>query len=230
MSCSEGTPASSIAFKQRCGFLLDLIYFDEHRQEDAAEFMVNLLNRFAVETSIRLDTSTKVLNDNFFGNDSTIISDLFSMSMMYTRRCLHPQCHHQSSQTDSMAFPQLAIFPHPPEAAFSLKAGTRKSLHDMFRLETEGTEVIEEYKCARCCGKDDKRRARNQQGRAPLPPILVLTLKRFYNDDGGKWSRKVHTYVHFPIQGLDMKPFVSNELKAGATNPDHLKYDLFAVA
>mmetsp|Transcript_41768 Transcript_41768/g.83990 ORF Transcript_41768/g.83990 Transcript_41768/m.83990 type:complete len:134 (-) Transcript_41768:252-653(-) len=55
-----------------------------------------------------------------------------------------------------------------------------------------------------------------------LPKLLVLHLKRF-SDEG--WSReKVDTLVRFPVERLDMSPYVQGPQDGGTT------YDLYAVS
>lgn len=51
-----------------------------------------------------------------------------------------------------------------------------------------------------------------------VPPILIIHLKRFNN------SRKINTLVNFPIEGLDMKPYVKTH------QGRNLKYDLFGIS
>ena len=65
-----------------------------------------------------------------------------------------------------------------------------------------------------------------------LPDILVIQLKRFLYESSSFASRtgmpvaeKVTSLVHFPIEGLNMKPFVS-----GPCDESEAIYDLYAVS
>lgn len=57
--------------------------------------------------------------------------------------------------------------------------------------------------------------------------ILCLHLKRF------RWDKtcrtKVHTYIKFPMQSLDMSPYFDDEMKTQFVGKDTNMFDLIAV-
>ena len=57
-----------------------------------------------------------------------------------------------------------------------------------------------------------------------VPPVLVISLKRFKSSRGGYFKDKLTDKVDFPVQGLDLTQYVCN-------NPDNEKviYDLYGV-
>ncbi|CAF1415041.1 unnamed protein product [Adineta steineri] len=57
-----------------------------------------------------------------------------------------------------------------------------------------------------------------------LPSVLIVQLKRFIDDNG--YTRKLDTYVDFPINGLDLTKFYSHEI----SYPTNMMYDLIAVS
>jgi ubiquitin C-terminal hydrolase len=62
-----------------------------------------------------------------------------------------------------------------------------------------------------------------------LPPVLYIQLKRFSFDS--LMGEKNDSLVHFPIDGLDLSPWVVNpESKSQSQSESHCVYDLFAVS
>ncbi|KAF8923656.1 Ubiquitin carboxyl-terminal hydrolase 33, partial [Dissophora ornata] len=85
---------------------------------------------------------------------------------------------------------------------------------------TEELTGEDRYRCTQCDALNDCRKTfRITQ----LPETLCIHLKRFRYDS---YSSKINTYVQFPLEDLDMTPFVKS------TDPNELKttkYDLYAM-
>ena len=58
-----------------------------------------------------------------------------------------------------------------------------------------------------------------------VPKIMIVSLKRFRNGFGG--GQKIDTLVKFPLEGLDMRPFV---LLPEQRNAPELIYDCFGIS
>eukprot|EP00457_Paulinella_chromatophora_P001305 gb/GEZN01001307.1/.p1 GENE.gb/GEZN01001307.1/~~gb/GEZN01001307.1/.p1 ORF type:complete len:930 (+),score=171.77 gb/GEZN01001307.1/:25-2814(+) len=85
------------------------------------------------------------------------------------------------------------------------------------------TETLPESEAWYCSDCKKHQTADKQMTLWSLPDILILHLKRFSYDRIGR--EKITTYVDFPMQGLDMGPWLVNpEEKENAI------YDLFAVS
>lgn len=57
---------------------------------------------------------------------------------------------------------------------------------------------------------------------APLPQILCIHLKRFRHEV--MYSFKISSHVSFPLEGLDLRPFLAKECTSQITT-----YDLLSV-
>jgi ubiquitin carboxyl-terminal hydrolase 4/11/15 len=57
-----------------------------------------------------------------------------------------------------------------------------------------------------------------------LPPVLVIQLKRFTNENG--YRRKLDTFVNFPLNELNLNDFLSDERSCA----NNAIYDLFAIS
>lgn len=95
-------------------------------------------------------------------------------------------------------------------------------IYDCLRAFTEVEYLAgdEAYHCPQC---NKKRKAQKQLLLNRPPEILVLHLKRF--SFHVYLREKVVTFVKYPLQGLDLQPFVANFAR-GYLEP---KYDLFAT-
>eukprot|EP00501_MAST-03F_sp_TOSAG23-6_P000861 GSMAST32.ASY1.ANO1.897.1 assembled CDS len=99
------------------------------------------------------------------------------------------------------------------------------SCFSAFAAEEQLDEQNEWY-----CNKCKKHvRAYKQLGLWSVPEIFIVGLKRFHYSQG--WRKhsvtrdKISSMVDFPLEGLDLSPFVMS-----ATNDDDYIYDLFAVS
>ena len=62
-----------------------------------------------------------------------------------------------------------------------------------------------------------------------VPKVLIISLKRFKASKSryGFGGQKIDTLVDFPLEGLDMRPFV---LMPEQRNSDNLLYDCFGIS
>lgn len=89
------------------------------------------------------------------------------------------------------------------EARQALRCGV--SLGDCLQEYTR-EETLELESCWRCgvCRKQCRGRRREQLWK--LPDVLVVHIKRFLA--AGRWRDKIRTRVDFPLEGLDMSPWL----------------------
>jgi len=57
-----------------------------------------------------------------------------------------------------------------------------------------------------------------------LPEILVVHLKRFCYKNGKSYREKIESFIHYPIEGLDLSKYLKAETK------ENVIYDLYAVS
>ncbi|KAG7309478.1 hypothetical protein JYU34_005446 [Plutella xylostella] len=98
----------------------------------------------------------------------------------------------------------------------------RCTLQDCLNLYLHG-ETIPGWNCPNC---NEKRDAVKKLDISRLPPILVIHFKRFYVDPKEYMCnayRKKQTYIDFPLEDLDMRPFSLH----GSSNQ---LYNLYAVS
>ncbi|KAH8359256.1 hypothetical protein KR093_005342 [Drosophila rubida] len=86
-------------------------------------------------------------------------------------------------------------------------------------------EKIYGWNCPKC---NTKRDAIKKLDISKLPPVLVVHLKRFYADpsNNGAYVKK-QNYVQFPLENLDMKPYIAR-VESRASTPK--SYRLYAVS
>lgn len=108
------------------------------------------------------------------------------------------------------------------ELRHGLRSGvTLESCLDEFTKE-ETLDEDEGWRCSKC--KELKRGSTRTQ-LWKLPDILVIYIKRFQSS--GRWRDKIRTKVDFPLEGLDLAPWLDSG--AGRLGPGDAVYDLFGV-
>ncbi|KAG0352314.1 Ubiquitin carboxyl-terminal hydrolase 33 [Podila minutissima] len=85
---------------------------------------------------------------------------------------------------------------------------------------TEELTGEDRYRCTQCDALNDCRKTFKI---TQLPETLCIHLKRFRYDS---YSSKINTYVQFPMEDLDMLPFLKSTDQAELQNS---KYDLYAM-
>ncbi|KAH8921304.1 cysteine proteinase, partial [Atractiella rhizophila] len=104
---------------------------------------------------------------------------------------------------------------------------------DLF-VKEEIMEKGDAWNCPKC---ETQRKATKHLTLSKLPEVLVIHLKRF--SFKGPFTDKLETQVHYPLQDLDMTPYLPptptlNEcsvwnLPPECAKPQSLHYDLFGV-
>ena len=63
------------------------------------------------------------------------------------------------------------------------------------------------------------------------PEFLIIQMKRFAHTRGGMFgSRKLGDFVDFPVNGLDMTPYLIENQDAGKDKKSKVMYDLYGVS
>lgn len=173
--------------------------FRNARQEDAHEYMVNLL-----ESMHKCCLPSGVPSESPTAYEKSLVHKIFGGRLRSQVRCL--ECSHCSDTFDPFLDLSLEIF-----KADSLQ----KALNSFTAPELlDGGE--RQYQCQRC---KEKVRACKQLTVHKAPHVLTIHLKRFRAHDPGQ---KIDKKVYYGST-LDMKPFVSGSYEGG------LKYTLYGV-
>ena len=111
-------------------------------------------------------------------------------------------------------------FKHRPNAEDSRSS---ISLLDCFHHYTK-TEDSLEYHCSEC---KKRVQAKKDLKFVKLPSVLIILLKRFESD-----LKKITSNVEFPVNGLDMRPYVCENFVANNSDlgDDEYTYDLVALS
>mmetsp|Transcript_73024 Transcript_73024/g.128668 ORF Transcript_73024/g.128668 Transcript_73024/m.128668 type:complete len:403 (-) Transcript_73024:511-1719(-) len=179
-----------------------------YEQHDAHEFLVALLDTLKAH-----DRSILTAPD-----EAGVVSHCFNGVLCSDVQCRH--CHAVSSTKESFFDLSLEI----DEAVSDHRHSTTGLLDCLGTFtKTEFLGADEKVHCSSCrvyqeCTKHITIHK--------LPQVLCLHLKRFKHKH--KQMRKIENYVSFPLEHLDMHPFISQGPKAQASEDGH-KYDLFAV-
>lgn len=177
--------------------------FANNDQQDASEGLAFILRTVAEETSItrrikhyseigsssgthldRREDAAKIVPHHFGEHVVQSFAGFFSKVLV----CNH--CQRKLNKADPFYSIELPIPPvFPLDLARCL---------DEFHKE----ENVEDYQCEFCSHFGIKKSLRPDG----LPETLILSLKRF-----GSSGEKVFDEVRFPIDGLSMQPYLSNE-------------------
>ncbi|XP_009366168.1 ubiquitin carboxyl-terminal hydrolase 23 [Pyrus x bretschneideri] len=173
--------------------------FTKSRQEDAHEYMVNLL-----ESMHKCCLPSGVPSESPSAYEKSLVHKIFGGRLRSQVKCM--QCSYCSNKFDPFLDLSLEIF-----NADSLQ----KALGNFTAAEQlDGGE--RQYQCQRC---NQKVRALKQMTVQKPPYVLTIHLKRFRAHDPG---RKIDRHVKFGPT-LDLKPFVSGSYEG------ELKYTLYGV-
>ncbi|KAB1211875.1 Ubiquitin carboxyl-terminal hydrolase 23 [Morella rubra] len=173
--------------------------FRKARQEDAHEYMVNLL-----ESMHKCCLPSGVPSESPSAYEKSLVHKIFGGRLRSQVKCL--QCSYCSNTFD-------------PFLDLSLEIVKADSLHKALANFTAAEQLDggeRQYQCQQC---KQKVRALKQLTVHKAPYVLTIHLKRFHSHDPGQ---KIKKKVHFGPT-LDLKPFVS-----GSYDGD-LKYTLYGV-
>ncbi|OIW19497.1 hypothetical protein TanjilG_06952 [Lupinus angustifolius] len=173
--------------------------FRNARQEDAHEYMVNLL-----ESMHKCCLPSGVPSESSGAYEKSLVHKIFGGRLCSQVKCKH--CNYSSNKFDPFLDLSLEIF-----KADSLQ----KALANFTAAELlDGGE--RQYQCQKC---KQKVKALKQLTIHKAPYVLMIHLKRFFAHDPGL---KIKKKVHFGCT-LDLKPYVS-----GSYDGD-VKYSLYGV-
>ena len=190
-------------------------------QQDAHEFLMYLLNFLHEDLNeerrkqplkeqendgVPDARAAKLAWDDFKGSNRSFILNLFWGQHKSTLRC--SRCGNQSVKFET--FSHLSV-PMPARSS-------RCSLHECIQLYVAG-DTISGWTCPKCKSSIE---ATKRLDLWRLPPVLIIHIQRFYND--GLW-RKKQSNVQFPLDNLDMSPFVINK----EARYRHHQYHLYGV-
>ncbi|KAM1508097.1 hypothetical protein ACFX10_017456 [Malus domestica] len=173
--------------------------FTKSRQEDAHEYMVNLL-----ESMHKCCLPSGVPSESPSAYEKSLVHKIFGGRLRSQVKCL--QCSYCSNKFDPFLDLSLEIF----NADSVQKALAKFTASE----QLDGGE--RQYQCQRC---NQKVRALKQMTVQKPPYVLTIHLKRFRAHDPG---RKIDRHVKF-APTLDLKPFVSGSYEGD------LKYTLYGV-
>lgn len=172
-----------------------------------------------------------------FGGESSIITKCFSGVLRSDVTC--EECRLTSTNFDPCL--DIPVDLHPSISKTEKSNGVTKVESCTLQKSLEHFTSVEKlchgekYFCHWCNGPQTSVK---QMSISKLPPILCMHVKRFEYAAAQQKFTKLDGYVAFPLQGLDMKPYMSStvlgEQVLGAHNGpslddrDHL-YDLYAV-
>ncbi|KIY44947.1 cysteine proteinase, partial [Fistulina hepatica ATCC 64428] len=134
-------------------------------------------------------------------NDSIIV-DFFQGQLRNRLQC--DTCHQTSTTYNVFSTLQLPVPPSKSGAA------TLQKCLGLF-FNTEVLEKDDAWDCPKC---KTKRRATKRLSLARLPPVLLISLKRF--EAHGRFSDKIDTRVDFPLKNLDLSAYMPDQLSVDA--------------
>ncbi|XP_065188483.1 ubiquitin carboxyl-terminal hydrolase 3-like [Sycon ciliatum] len=188
--------------------------FRGYQQQDAHEFMRYLLDRLHYELVTLVDHKT--------GDSTTIVNRMFGGVLRNEVDCL--ECRQKSIKHDPFLDLSLGI----PER-FAQRKGRGKEkelgvchLKDCIShfCDMEELSDTEQYLCEKC---RQRQRSTKKFYLRDLPPVLCLHLKRFRYALSAR--SKLDLFVEFPLEGLDLKDFMSPNAEMSKST----LYDLSAV-
>ncbi|XP_050388212.1 ubiquitin carboxyl-terminal hydrolase 23 isoform X2 [Argentina anserina] len=174
--------------------------FRKSRQEDAHEYMVNLL-----ESMHKCCLPSGVPSESPSAYEKSLVHKIFGGRLRSRVKCL--QCSYCSDKLDPFLDLSLEI----------AKANSLNKALVNFTAEEQLDGGERQYQCQKC---NQKVRAMKQMTIHKPPSVLSIHLKRFRAHDPGQ---KINKEVQFGPT-LDLRPFVS-----GAYPEGDLKYTLYGV-
>lgn len=202
-------------FKSLMGRLFTV--YAGYEQQDAHEFLLNFIDKLHEDLNRALhrkgppaplptlaDEASQSLNariNHFWcqhvDRHLSVISDLFEGLLVSCLTCL--VCHRSSSSFEVFSCLSLPI---------PANTGSTCYLQDCLKLflETESMSGEAAWDCPSC---KQKRKAEKRMIIARLPKILVIQFNRFRCETAWQ-SKKLQTYVHFPVGTFDMNCYVDH--------------------
>lgn len=194
--------------------------FKNYEQQDSHECLMFILDLLHKGTRYDIDVTIKgvVKNDidklyqeclnqwkTFYETNYSHIVDIFHGQFFSRIQCRNSACDFERHVFDP--FCSISV---------SLPATSSKcDLIDCIRKSLE-TDIVKEWACEKCTKKGCSKSTKFWS----LPNYIIIHLKRFTNT-----NQKIQTAVDFPIDELDMTPFMASE----KYNKNNYIYSLYAV-
>ncbi|XP_065285688.1 ubiquitin carboxyl-terminal hydrolase 8-like [Dermacentor albipictus] len=187
-----------------------------YEQQDAHEFLLNFIDKLHEDLNRALhrkgapaplppaDEANLSLNGRInrfwcqhLDRHLSVVSDLFEGLLVSNLTCL--ACRKSSSSFEVFSCLSLPI---------PAVSGSVCYLQDCLKLflETESMSGEAAWDCPTC---KQKRRAEKRMIIARLPKILIVQFNRFRCETAWQ-SKKLQTYVHFPVNSFDMNSYVDH--------------------
>ena len=108
------------------------------------------------------------------------------------------------------------------------------SLEDCFHHFSK-TEILDESNSWYCNVCKEHRQAQKTVTLWRLPEVLILGLKRYKQQSTDSWMgsingrKKIENFIDFPLEGLNVKSYLSQNSPLLGLDKENTSYDLFAV-
>ena len=187
-------------------------------QQDSQECLLHILDilhkglKYEIDVEIRGDVKTdldKLYKEAleswklFYENDYSYLVELFHGQSYSTITCLNKQCDYKSNVFEPFSTLNLPI------------SRSDCLIEDCFK-DYLSIDYIDNYQCSKC---NDSKCSKQAQFWS-LPNYLIVHLKRFDNN-----NNKIQSHVEFPIDNLDLTPFISKDKR----DKNNYIYSLYAV-
>lgn len=193
------------------------------QQQDSHEcllFILELLHK-ALSYEIEVDIKGEVKTDTdllmkrsleswktFYEKRYSFLIELFNGLIYNKVTCSNATCDFREDIFEP--YNTLSVVIPPSNDGVSL------SLQDCLVNFFTKNEQVESWKCERCSNSGCEK----SQSFWSIPNYLIIHLKRFNND-----GHKITTQINFPIEDLNLTPFVSDDKH----DPNKFIYSLYAV-
>lgn len=144
----------------------------------------------------------------------SFILRLFYGQIKSTVKCI--VCLNESSTYETFSNLSLELPPNNID---------RCHISECFNMYFHGERVMG-WNCPTC---KVPREAVKKLDISKLPPVLVIHLKRFYAEEFTSSFKKKTIYVDFPLNDMNMMPYVARTEKNNGSNRQHI-YNLYAVS
>ena len=218
----KGKIITPTAFKKTLGSFH--CQFQTTQQQDVQELLAFMLdglhedlNRVVVkpyvpevESDGKLDSEHEVAVASWRGyllRNRSIVVDIFQGQLRNVLKCL--TCNHKSLKFDPYMYMSVPCNPQT--------STLKHCLAEFCKPEVLSSDC--QWRCPKC---KEPRDAEKKMDLWIVPPIFIVHLKRFQQNEKGKRS-KIDSLIDFPLENLDLSEFVG---KSGST---HL-YNLYGVA
>jgi ubiquitin carboxyl-terminal hydrolase 8 len=210
-------PAGFISAVQKVASLKDIEIFTGYAQNDLTEFLNFLLMAF--HESIKREVEMNITGNIKNSVDKLAINCYKMMKNMYSKEYSEFLNMFYGIHVSKISSKESNYESSSPEPFFMLDVpiGDNKTLLESIELYTK-VEILDNDNKIFNEETGNKEIAKKQIVFWNLPNILIITLKRFNNN-----NEKNNDMVDFPLENLDFSKYVVGY------NKDSYKYDLFGI-